>query len=104
MAQSVKHLTLAQVHDLAVCEFEPRVGLWADSSEPGARFGFCVSLSLCLSPACALSLPFSKTNKGLKKEKEEATRWQESCPVLLNFVSPASSPVLTSDGYPVIFK
>ena len=25
-------------HDLAVGEFEPRVGLWADSSEPGACF------------------------------------------------------------------
>ena len=32
-------------HDLTVCEFEPRVGLCADSSEPGACFGFCVSLS-----------------------------------------------------------
>ena len=43
-------------HDLAVREFEPRVGLCADSSEPGACFGFCVSLSLCPSPARALSL------------------------------------------------
>ena len=43
-------------HDLAVCEFEPRVGLCADGSEPGARFGFCVSLSLCPSHAHALSL------------------------------------------------
>ena len=33
-------------HDLAVREFEPRVGLWADGSEPGACFRFCVSLSL----------------------------------------------------------
>ena len=33
-------------HDLTVCEFEPRVGLCAHSSEPGACFGFCVSLSL----------------------------------------------------------
>ena len=37
-------------HDLAVCELEPLVGLCADSSEPGACFGFCVSLSLCPSP------------------------------------------------------
>ena len=37
-------------HDLAVCEFEPRIGLWADGSEPGACFRFCVSLSLCPSP------------------------------------------------------
>ena len=42
-------------HELTVREFEPRVGLCADSSEPGAFFGFCVSLSappllmLCLS-------------------------------------------------------
>ena len=30
-------------HDLTACELEPRVGLCADSSEPGARFGFRVS-------------------------------------------------------------
>ena len=45
---------------------EPRVGLCADSSEPGTCFGFCVSLSLCPSslpslPSCALSL--SNINK-----------------------------------------
>ena len=44
-------------HDLAVREFEPRVGLWADGSEPGACFRFCVSLSLCPSPrSCSVSL------------------------------------------------
>ena len=43
-------------HDLALPEFKPRVGLWADGSEPGACFGFCVSLSLCPSPVHALSL------------------------------------------------
>ena len=37
---------LGSGHDLAVREFEPRVGLWADRSEPGACFRFCVSLSL----------------------------------------------------------
>ena len=42
-------------HDLTVGEFEPRVRLCADSSEPGAYFRFCVSLSLP-SPAHALSL------------------------------------------------
>ena len=47
-------------HDLAICEFEPRVGLCADSSEPGAFFGFCVSLSLCLSPVHTLSLSVSQ--------------------------------------------
>ena len=43
-------------HDLPVCEFEPRVRLCADALEPGACFGFCVSLSLCPSRARALSL------------------------------------------------
>ena len=49
-------------HDLAVPEFEPCTRLCADSLEPGARFGFCVSLSLCPSPAHALSLSLSKIN------------------------------------------
>ena len=49
-------------HDLAVHEFEPHVGLWAGSSEPGACFRFCVSLSLCPSPAQALSLSLSEIN------------------------------------------
>ena len=35
--------------------FEPRIRLCADSSEPGAFFGFCLCLSLCLS----LPLPCS---------------------------------------------
>ena len=47
-------------HDLAVRGFEPRVGLCAASSEPGARFTFCVSLSLCPSPAHTLSLCLSE--------------------------------------------
>ena len=50
-------------HDLAVREFEPRVGLWADGSEPGACFRFCVSPSLCPSPVHALSLSVPKINK-----------------------------------------
>ena len=33
-------------HDLTVREFEPHVRLYADNSEPGACFGFCVSLLL----------------------------------------------------------
>ena len=53
-------------HDLAVCGFEPRVGLCA---EPGACFGCCVSLSLCPSPAHAWSLSVSTINKKLKKKK-----------------------------------
>ena len=44
-------------HEVTVREFEPQVGLCADSSEPGACFGFCDSLSLCPSPARTLSLP-----------------------------------------------
>ena len=47
-------------HDLTVGEFEPRVGLCADSWEPGARFGFCVSFSLCLSPVHTLPLSVSQ--------------------------------------------
>ena len=42
-------------HDLAVRGFEPCVGLCADSSESGACFGCCDSLSLCPSPTRALS-------------------------------------------------
>ena len=61
VAQSVKHLTSAQVIDITVHGFEPRDGLWAESSEPGACFGFRVSLSLCPSPARTLSL--SKISK-----------------------------------------
>ena len=60
-------------HDLVVREFEPHVGVWADSSGPGACFGFCVSLSLCSSPAHTLSLSLknkdSKTNNNKNKEK-----------------------------------
>ena len=53
-------------HDLSVREFEPHVGLCADSSEPGARFGFCVSLSLCPCPALTLSLK-NKIKNNIKK-------------------------------------
>ena len=53
-------------YNLAVCGLEPRVGLCADGSEPGACFGFCVSLSLCPSPLPCLpsvSVSFSRINK-----------------------------------------
>ena len=46
--------------DLRVCGFKPRIGLCADSSEPGARFGLCISLSLCPSPAGVLSHSLSQ--------------------------------------------
>ena len=52
-------------HDLAVRGFEPRVGLCADSSEPGACLGFWVSLSLSLpcsrSASTCNALPLSST-------------------------------------------
>ena len=49
-------------HDLTVREFEPCIGLCADSWDPGAGFRFCVSLSLCSTPAHSLSLCLSKIN------------------------------------------
>ena len=55
-------------HDLAVREFEPRVGLWADGSEPGACLRFCVSLSLCPAPVHALSLSVLKKMKNVGKK------------------------------------
>ena len=42
--------------DLTVCEFEPCIGLCADSSEPGASFGLCLPLSLLLPHSCFVSL------------------------------------------------
>ena len=61
MAQLVKHPNFGSGHDLMVCEFEAHVGLYADSSEPGECFGFCVcvSFSLCLSSTHTLSLSLS---------------------------------------------
>ena len=43
---------LGSSHDLTAHGFEPRVGLCADSLEPGACFGFCVSPSLCPHALC----------------------------------------------------
>ena len=64
MAQSVKRPAWAQVTDLTVREFEPCVGLCADSRslEPASDSVF-PSLSLFLPPAHALSLSFSLKNK-----------------------------------------
>ena len=57
MAQLVKCLTLdfGSGQDLTVCEFEPYVGLCADSVEPAWD-----SFVFCPSPACALSLKINK--------------------------------------------
>ena len=54
-AQSVERPTWAQVR-ISQFRFEPRVGLCADSSEPGACFGFCVTLSLPLPHSRFLSV------------------------------------------------
>ena len=43
-------------HDLTVREFEPHVGFCADSSEPGAYFGFCVSPLSTPPPLISVSL------------------------------------------------
>ena len=60
-AQLIKGLTLdfSSGHDLMVHEIEPHVRLCA---ECGACLGFSLSVSLCPSPACALSL-YLKVNE-----------------------------------------
>ena len=55
VAQSVGRLTSAQVMISRFVSSSPASGS-ADSSEPGACFGFCVSLSLPLSHSCSLSV------------------------------------------------
>ena len=61
VAKWVKHLTLGfgSGRDLTVREFEPRVGLCADSAEPAWD---SLSSSLCPSPARAVALS-QKINK-----------------------------------------
>ena len=59
-------------HDLMVPGFQSRIRLCADSLEPGACFGFCVSLSLCLSPARALSLKNKQTIKKKLKQMRDS--------------------------------
>ena len=55
VAQLVKHPDFGSGHDLTVREFEPHIGLCADSSEPGACLGF-LSPSLSAPPPLALYL------------------------------------------------
>ena len=47
------------------------IGLCANSLEPGAHFRFCVFLSLCPYPTCALSLSLSQKWLNIKKRKKE---------------------------------
>ena len=64
VAQSVKHSTWAQVMISQFVSSKSQVGLCADSSEPGACFGFCVALSLCVSPTPTVhALSLSLKNK-----------------------------------------
>ena len=53
-----------------VREFKPCVGLRADVSEPGACFGFCVSLPLRSFPTHTLSLSLTLKNKHYQKNKK----------------------------------
>ena len=57
--------------DLMAREYEPHIRLCADNLEPGACFGFCVSLSFSLPlPSCTLCL--SLKNKNTFKKKSSA--------------------------------
>ena len=80
VAQSVKHLTLDRGSgpDLTVRGIEPRIRLCTDNSEPGACFGFCVSLSLSSPPPTPRSL--SKINIK-KKTSINCELLRASCPL-----------------------
>ena len=60
MAQLVKRPTSGSGHDLAVREFEPRVGLCADRSEPASD---SVPLHLPAPPLLMLCVSLSLNNK-----------------------------------------
>ena len=71
-------LNFGSGRDLTVCEFEPQVGLCADSVAPpwDSRFP-----SLSAPPLLALFLSLSKgINKYFKKIKEEGPSTGHSCP------------------------
>ena len=78
-------------HELTVGEFEPCIGLCADSLQPGACFKFYVSLSLCSSPTQALSLSPSKINKNIKKIKNKMFA-QMSAPLVCSIWDPRKIP------------
>ena len=71
---------LGSGHDRTVRGFEPRVGLWADSSEPGACFGFCVCVSLSAPPPLTLYLFLFLKNK-------HQTVYSGSCPRVAQLIS-----------------
>uniref|UniRef100_A0ABI7VV48 40S ribosomal protein S15a n=1 Tax=Felis catus TaxID=9685 RepID=A0ABI7VV48_FELCA len=64
-----KHQVLLRLCSKVILRFlTVMMKLWADGSEPGACFRFCVSLSLCPSPVHALSLSVPKINKNVEKK------------------------------------
>ena len=72
VAQLVKRPTSAQINDLMAREFTPRIGLSAVSAEPAL---VPVSLSLCTSPARALS-HLKKKKKSKKTLKKLIVLWK----------------------------
>ena len=99
-------------HDLMVCRFEPCIGLYADSSEPGACSD-SVSLFLCPSPARSRVLSFSLKNKQTLKKNfflniqsrgvwvAQSVERPTSAQVMISQLvssSPASGYVLTSQS------
>ena len=102
MAQVIERSTLdfGSGHDLTVRGFKPRVRLCADSLEPGACFGFCVSLSLSLPLPCshALSLSLSKLNIK-KKFKDTVEREKESESETKGSLSLSSWETITIPGH-----
>ena len=84
------------------CEFEPHVGLCAVSSEPG----FCVSLCLCPSPACALCLVCLskiKAKKKIKKKREKLVPFDQYPPISLTS-SPWQPPFYSLELLLIILK
>ena len=70
----VKRLT-GSGHDLTVCEFEPPVGLCADSSEPGVCFRFHAALSAPPPLMLSISLFLLSKINITKKFKEIKVRY-----------------------------
>ena len=101
MVQSVKCLTSAQV---SMSRFEgliPVVRPYADSSEPGACFRFCVSLSLYFYPLMfCLSLPIK--NKHFRGAwVAQSVKQPTSAQVMISrsmALSPTSGSVLTAQS------